>query len=277
MYTAYTLSCPADVREIVLALLAEENFDSFEETEDGLVGYALSDDHNAHISVLNDLSGTFGFTYSAEELPVKNWNEEWERQFDPIVIDRRLRIRASFHVPDPSFGREIVIDPKMSFGTGHHATTHMMCSLLLDHYETHAAGSDHVLDYGCGTGVLAILAKLLGAATVDAVDIEAWAVENSAENAAANRVRLNTLKLGTLADMTGGKPYDLVAANINRNVLMESAGSLWSKIRPGGRAYLSGILMQDEQLVIEAYEATGFRHLRTVARQDWRALELLRE
>ena len=277
MYTAYTLTCPAGVGEMVLALLAEEGFDSFEEKENALVGYALTERHAEHVGVLDELSDAFGFTYTAAPLPVKNWNEEWERAFDPIVIDHRLRIRASFHAPDPAYGREIVIDPKMSFGTGHHATTHMMCALVLDYFAAYPAASTTVLDYGCGTGVLAILAKLLGARTVDAVDIEAWAVENSAENATANGVVLDTLKMGTLADMTGGKPYDLVLANINRNVLLESRGSLWSKIRPGGRAYLSGILMHDERLVTEAYEAAGFRYLRTVARQDWRALELLRE
>ena len=277
MYTAYTLHCPAEAREIVLALLAEEGFDSFEEQDDALVAYAVTDRHNAHVDVLHELAGQYAFTFTHAALPVQNWNEEWERQFSPIAIHERLRIRASFHAPDPAYRREIIIDPKMSFGTGHHATTHMMCAMLLDHYAEHPATSGHVLDYGCGTGVLAILAKLLGAKSVEAVDIESWAVENSAENATVNGVRMDTLVLGTLADMEVGKPYDLVLANINRNVLMESAGALWSKIRPGGRAYLSGILMQDEEMVIERYVTTGFRHLRTVARQDWRALEFLRE
>ena len=277
MYTAYTLICPTATQEILIALLADRGFDSFEERADGLVGYALSVQHAQQLRVLDELSASYGFTYSAAELPVKNWNQEWERQFEPIVIDERLRIRASFHQPAAEFRREIVIDPKMSFGTGHHATTHMMCALLLDHYENTAEAGNYVLDYGCGTGVLAILAKLLGAGAVDAVDIEAWAVENSCENAAANGVDLDRLELGTLADITPGTPYDLVLANINRNVLLDSAASLWTKIRPGGRAYLSGILMQDEEMVITGYENAGFRHLRSVARQDWRALELLRE
>ena len=277
MYTAYTITAPPELHDILVAMLAEVGFDSFEQREAEVVAYAERTNRTEALQSLREVIGSYGLSYNTMDLEDKNWNEEWERAFTPIRVDDRLLIRATFHATEPGIPLELVIDPKMSFGTGHHATTYMMCEFVLAYFAAGPSGPVRLLDYGCGTGILAILAKLLGASTVDAVDIESWAVENSAENARLNNVTLDRLILGTLPDILGGKPYDVVLANINRNVLLESAATLNRHIRPGGRAYLSGILMQDEGLVVEHYRQAGFRHLRSVAREDWRAFEFFRE
>ena len=277
MYTAYHISCSPSETEIILALLADADFDSFEETDAGLAAYALTTDRPRHLKLMNELGKRYSFTYSSAEVEEQNWNEVWESSFSPIRVGERLAIRATFHPPFPDVEHDLVIDPKMSFGTGHHATTHMMCELLLAYISDASQAPGRVLDYGCGTGVLGILSLRLGAHTVDAVDIEPWAVENSEENAQANGVTFNRLVVGTLAEILTGNPYDLVLANINRNVLLESGEALWNNIRAGGRAFLSGILQHDEKMVVEHYRRLGFTHLRTVAREDWRALEFLRE
>ncbi|MEM9529172.1 MAG: 50S ribosomal protein L11 methyltransferase, partial [Bacteroidota bacterium] len=202
----------------------------------------------------------------------KNWNEEWERQFTPINIGSRLRIRADFHDPDPTVERELIITPKMAFGTGHHATTHMMCELLLEH----SLSGVKVLDYGSGTGVLAILAKQLGAGPVDAVDIESWSAENTQENAARNGVTLNQVIHGELKDVPLGVAYDLILANINRNVILATAESLYDRLRLGGTILFSGILAQDEELLVASLTDTGFLHQATRSRSDWRAFVFTR-
>ncbi|PPK86524.1 ribosomal protein L11 methyltransferase [Neolewinella xylanilytica] len=277
MYTAYPIDCAAEDVDVLIALLADTGFDSFEETETGVTAYGLREQLERDTATLRSLQDRFAFTYYSEHLEEKNWNAIWESGFQPIRIDDRLSLRATFHPPVPEVKYDLVIDPKMSFGTGHHATTYMMCELLLEHFPAHPAPGQRVLDYGCGTGVLGILAKRLGADQVDAVDIEPWAIENSRENAATNHVIFDRLVVGTLDEILTGMPYDLVLANINRNVLLASAEALSGNTRPGGRVYASGILLQDADSVIDRYRRAGFAHLRTVAREDWRALEFIRE
>ena len=275
-YTVYTIDCADELTDILVALLGEAGMEAFEELATGLAAYGTVAEHERWVEVLRELQNSYPLTYTFERLPDKNWNEEWERQFQPIRVDDRLGIRASFHPTMVGVRREIVIDPKMAFGTGHHATTYMMCSCLLDHFAGDHPGAERVLDYGSGTGVLAILAKQLGAAVVDAVDIERPAYESTLENAALNGVRLDGVVHGVLSDLPVGKPYDLLLANINRNVLLESAATLYERLKSGGYAYLSGLLEQDADRVIEHYRAAGFRHLDTLAREDWRALVFLR-
>ncbi|NJB85390.1 ribosomal protein L11 methyltransferase [Lewinella marina] len=275
MYTVYQIGCSADLTDILIARLADAGFDSFLEEEDGLLAYGTSDRHPEWIRVLDELREAYTFDYSCEVLEEKNWNEVWESGFSPIRVGDRLLIRASFHPHDPEVRHELVIDPRMAFGTGHHATTYMMCELLMDHYAAGGAG-ESVLDYGCGTGVLAILAKRLGARVVDAVDIEAPAVENTIENAKTNGVELAEIVEGTLDDVPERQPYDLVLANINRNVLLETGAALKMRLRSGGTAFLSGILEQDEDLIRQHFTDLGFELRRREAREGWRAFEFKR-
>ncbi|THH41440.1 50S ribosomal protein L11 methyltransferase [Neolewinella litorea] len=276
MYTAYRIECAPELTEILIAHLADAGFDSFLEETYGVLAYALSNDHARWVKVIEELKAEYTFNYSHEAVEERNWNEVWESGFAPIRVGDRLLIRASFHPADPLVSHELVIDPRMAFGTGHHATTYMMCELLMDYYARGGVG-ESVLDYGCGTGVLAILAKRLGARRVDAVDIEPAAVENTIDNAAANDVQLDEIVEGTLADVPERQPYDLVLANINRNVLLDTGEALKLRLRSGATAFLSGILEQDEDRILQHFSSLGFTLQRREGREGWRALEFKRE
>ena len=272
-YHQYTLTNQPHQNDLLVALLANAGFDSFQETDHGLLAFAPAADHARWTRELDELAARFAFTYTHQPLADKNWNEEWEKQFQPLTVGDRLYLRADFHPPNPAVERELVITPKMAFGTGHHPTTHMMCELLLDRDVT----GRRVFDYGSGTGVLAILALQLGAASADAVDIESWSAENTRENAARNGVEMGRIIHGTLDDVPPGPPYDLILANINRNVILSTAAALRERLAPGGTALFSGILAADEQLLTERLSATGFRHQQTRRREDWRAFAFTRD
>lgn len=272
VYHQYDLECSQKLVPILIAFLSEAGFDSFEETEAGVSAYAVASDHDGWVEVLENLKATYPFTYAWSLLPDKNWNAVWESQFQPLSVGDQLFIRADFHESNPAIDQELVITPKMAFGTGHHATTYMMCELLL-------AGppvGKRVLDYGSGTGVLAILAARLGAEMVDAVDIEAPSAENTTENAHRNGVELHHIIHGTLDDVPVGPPYDLILANINRNVILATADTLYERLEPGGKVLFSGILAKDESLLIRHLTQLGFRHLETRQREDWRAFVFTR-
>lgn len=277
MFHRYTLSNPAELHSVLVALLSEAGFDSFQETDDGLLAFGEADRHEAWEKVLAKYGERFGFTYTWEALEERNWNEEWESNFEPIRIGERLLIRAGFHPADGTVEQELVITPKMAFGTGHHATTRMMCELLFEHFQAGAHAGCGVLDYGSGTGILALLAKRLGAGPVDAVDIEAPAAESTAENAVANGVELRRIVHGQLHDVPAGPPYDLLMANINRNVILATAAALYERLKPGGTVLFSGILAQDEELLSRRLEDVGFRHQKTRRRNDWRAFQFTRD
>jgi len=164
----------------------------------------------------------------------------------------------------------------MAFGTGHHATTFMMCERLFELADEGGLAGASVLDYGSGTGVLAILARRLGAGPADAVDIEAPAAESTAENATTNGVTLRHVVHGVLDDVPAGPPYDIILANINRNVILATAGALYERLKPGGTVLFSGILAQDEQLLINSLRDAGFLHQETRRREDWRAFTFTR-
>lgn len=276
-YTAAYLRCAPDIRDVLIALLgAEEVFEpAFVETETGLTVYVHEDRWAAARGMLGELQSRFAFELATERLPDRNWNEEWERGFEPIEIQDRLRIRASFHPASApgTFDHELVIDPRMAFGTGHHATTYMMCERLLGYG---SLKGKRILDFGCGTGVLAILAARLCGAVVDAIDIEPGAVENTLENATTNDVKLNRVVEGQLADLKERKPYDVILANINRNVLLDRVEALYERAASGGRVLLSGLLDQDAKVVTRRYRAAGFSSGTSDEREGWRALEFYR-
>ncbi|TXF90403.1 50S ribosomal protein L11 methyltransferase [Neolewinella aurantiaca] len=272
IFQQYTLDNDPALNEVLVAFLSEAGFDSFQETDEGLLAFAPAEDHARWVRELDELSGQFPFTYTSHPLEDKNWNEEWEKQFQPLQIGDRLYIRADFHPPHPNIEQELVITPKMAFGTGHHPTTHMMCELI---FEQDLAGK-RVFDYGSGTGVLAILAKRLGAAEADAVDIESWSAENTLENARRNGVEMDQIIHGTLDDVPAGEPYDLILANINRNVILTTAEALYQRLRPGGTVLFSGILDTDEHLLVSSLSSLGFVHQETRQRADWRAFVFTR-
>lgn len=233
-------------RDILLATLDVEGYDSFEETPEGLKAYILDKDFDEKrmkdLAILN--SPDFKIEYQVEKLENKNWNEEWETNYEPIDLDGQVYIRAPFHSSKPEYQIEIIIEPKMSFGTGHHQTTRLMSRLIL---QMDLKGKK-VLDMGTGTGVLAILAEIQKAKEILAIDNFEWAVENTIENAQKN----NCEKINTVygdADALKDLSFDVVLANINRNVLLEDMKTYIDTLSVGGELVLSGFFEVDFDLL----------------------------
>ncbi len=255
--------------EILMAHLLELNFDSFTEEKEGLLAYIPKDlfvksDLDNH-PLMNNPEVTITYTY--QEMPKINWNEEWEKNFEAIEVEGKVRIRAEFHEPKEGF-HEIVIQPKMSFGTGHHPTTHLMIQQMLEmdfHDKT-------VLDMGCGTSVLAIFAAQKGAKEVDGIDIDEWSVENSIENAKRNSVSISVAQ-GT-AESLGSKMYDVILANINRNILISDIPTYASVLKEGGDLLLSGLCYFDVQDILNVTQEVRLELLEQKQREEWMVLHL---
>lgn len=255
--------------EILMAELIEIGFDSFTEENDGILAYIqkdiFSEEQLENLGILHREDIQISFTY--QEMPNINWNEEWEKNFSPINVEDKVLIRAEFHDPDPTM-HEIVIQPKMSFGTGHHPTTHLMIQQML---EMDFEGKK-VLDMGCGTSVLAIFAKQKGAAEVTAIDIDEWSVENSIENAQRNGVELKISK-GT-AENLGNEMFDIILANINRNILISDIPAYVSVLNNGGKLLLSGLCFFDVNDILEVCTSQGLILENKQQREEWISLLL---
>lgn len=255
--------------EILMAELIEIGFDSFTEENDGILAYIqkdlFSEEQLENVGILHREDIEISFTY--QEMPNINWNEEWEKNFSPINVEDKVLIRAEFHDPDPTM-HEIVIQPKMSFGTGHHPTTHLMIQQML---EMDFEGKK-VLDMGCGTSVLAIFAKQKGAAEVSAIDIDEWSVENSVENAQRNGVDLK-ISQGT-AENLGNEMFDIILANINRNILISDIPDYVSVLNNGGKLLLSGLCFFDVNDILEVCTSQGLILENQQQREEWISLLL---
>lgn len=254
--------------EILIAELGYAGFESFVENEEGVVAYIpineFKEESLEDIHILN--SDEFEISYTTQEIEQVNWNIEWEKNFSPIIVDNRCSVRAPFH-KKPETEYDIIIEPKMSFGTGHHATTHMMLQFILkDQWKDLS-----VLDMGCGTGVLAILAEMKGAQPIDAIDIDNWCYQNTLENVERNNAENINVYEGT-AELLQGKSYDRIIANINRNILLEDI-SIYSKcLKSGGKLYLSGFYTEDIPVIEKECSANNLNFETSLARENWAAV-----
>lgn len=266
---AFTFAGPADYRrDLLIDRLGEEGYDSFLETDEGFCAYIPQEMFSSRKlnEVIEEQGPQLQLAYEVKLIPPRNWNQEWENSFQPVTIGHRCRIRASFHEPDPSFPLEILIDPRMAFGTGHHETTWLMGSLLL---EAEPAGKS-VLDMGCGTGILGILAAKLGAARILAVDTDPRCVESASGNSRLNGVSLECLQGD--ADVLPATVFDMILANINRNVLLEHLPVYAERLRPAGVLLLSGFYEgEDLDLLREKASACGLSYLESRTRNRWTA------
>lgn len=255
--------------EILMAELIAAGFDSFTEENDVLLGYVQRDlfDEEAlkQIPTINREGVKVAYTH--REMLNINWNAEWEKNFSPINIDDKVYIRAEFHEPK-NMDYEIVIQPKMSFGTGHHATTHLMIQQMMEM----DFKDKKVLDMGCGTSVLAIFAKMNGAGATTAIDIDPWSVENSIENAERNKVEL-AISEGTAANL-GNENFDIILANINRNILISDIPTYVSVLNKGGKLLLSGLCFFDVNDILEVCEEHDLRLEKQIQREEWVSLLL---
>ncbi|MFN3019684.1 50S ribosomal protein L11 methyltransferase [Chryseobacterium sp. TY3] len=255
--------------EILMAELIGIGFDSFTEEHDGILAYIQEDLYKEeNLKALNLLnSPDVEISYEYRQMPNINWNEEWEKNFTPINIDDKVLIRAEFH-ESQNLPYEIIIQPKMSFGTGHHATTHLMIQQM---YDMDFDGKK-VLDMGCGTSVLAIFAKQRGAGETLAIDIDEWSVENSYENAERNKVDLK-IELGT-AENLGKEKFDVILANINRNILISDIPTYVKNLNDNGELLLSGLCFFDVDDILEICKTENLTLVRQLQREEWVSLLL---
>jgi len=273
-YLELKITCLEDFREILIAELAEIGFDSFLETEEGIDAYALENefDREAFETLIEKYKLSAQISWHESKMPKINWNEEWEKNYDPIAVDDLVFVRASFHQPSQGFKHEIVINPKMSFGTGHHATTFQMLK--------HQGEIDHkgkrVLDVGSGTGILAIMAKLLGARDVEAFDIDEWCVENGNENFDLNGLSTK-MEIGTIREVNPQGPYDIILANINKNVLLDEMEIYVALLVPKGYLLLSGFYTEDIDDLMESAEPLGLNLVKKQSKDNWAALILQKD
>ena len=273
-YIGYTfkISPKEPATEILIAQLGLEGFESFVENEDGVTAYIQEGDWNAtileDIQILN--SDEFEISYVEEVIEQTNWNSEWEKNFNQIQVDDLVSIRAPFH-ENPNLKYDIVIEPKMSFGTGHHETTHMMVQQLINLDLT----NKKVLDMGCGTGILAIFAEMKGAQPIDAIDIDNWCYENSIENVERNNCQHITVFEGDAA-LLKGKNYDVIIANINRNILLNDMEAYMNCLNEGGVILFSGFYKEDIPIIDAEVSKYGLKLDKTIERNNWVSLKYIK-
>lgn len=273
IYLAYyfTVEPLQPATEILIAELGYAGFESFVETDKGVTAYIQKEDW--YEGILDEVqilkSEAFTINYNSEEVAQTNWNEEWEKNFNPIVVDDICAVRAPFHSPfDTAY--DIIIEPKMSFGTGHHETTHMM----IQHIIRNDFKDKTVLDMGCGTGVLAILAEMKGAKSLDAIDIDNWCYLNSMENVTRNQCQNINVYEGD-ASLLEGKHYDVVIANINRNILLQDLETYVKTLNKQGVLFLSGFYEQDIPMIEKACNNLMLNLDEKIERNNWVALKFV--
>ena len=273
--TFYTHPCTETINDVVSALAGDIGFESFVECEGGVQAYIQQTLFNKE--VLEEMVAEFPIPdakveYTVKEAEDKNWNEEWEKNFfQPIVIGDRCCIHSTFHKDTPKTEYEILINPQMAFGTGHHETTSSIISELLD-----ADLKDKsVLDMGCGTSILAILASMRGANPVTAIDIDDWCVNNYKDNIILNQINNITVELGDASLLKGRKPFDVIIANINRNILLADMPQYAACMHTGSELYMSGFYVQDIPAIREKAESLGMKFIHHREKNNWAAVKFI--
>lgn len=276
-YISLEVNCQEDFIEIFMAELSEIGFSTFQEKEEGNGLFAYSEENqNIEASQIEELFQQYksltSVTYELGTVEKENWNADWEKNYQPIEVEDKILVRADFHPPNPKFPIEIVVTPKMSFGTGHHETTYQMLNLMHDMDLKGAA----VLDAGCGTGILAILAAIKGAKNVDAYDIDEWAVENTTENFSLNSIKNSISKVwqGEVQTIPQEVDYDLILANINKNILLADIQYLQNHIKSEGFLMLSGFYENDIQDILNECDKFSLNLVNQSVRNQWAALLL---
>lgn len=261
--------------DILISQLSEIGFDSFMETEQGVLAYCNEEDFNEqHLleeTIIGVESDEFKITKNIEKIPHQNWNALWESDFHPVFVEDKLTIIAPFHDPELVKGMQIIIQPQMSFGTGHHQTTWMMTKAMMEF----TPFPKRVLDMGTGTGVLAILAEKLGAGEIVAIDIEPWSVENTIENLERNTC-LNTKSLCGNIELIDGMEFDIVLANINKNVLKAHIPSYATHLITGGTLIISGFFETDIDELIEVAKKESLNFVKKFTKETWAAVQFIK-
>ena len=270
-----TTPCTEVVNDVLSAVLADAGFESFVEQPDGLLAYiqqSLYDEASVEAAISEFPIPDTAIEYSFVEAEDKDWNEEWEKNFfQPIVIGDRCCIHSTFHKDTPQTEYEILINPQMAFGTGHHETTSSIICELLD---ADLEGKS-VLDMGCGTSILAILASMRGANPVTAIDIDDWCVNNSRDNIELNGINNITVELGDAALLEGREAFDVIIANINRNILLADMDKYAACMHQGSELYMSGFYVQDIPVIREKAESLGMEFMHHREKNNWAAVKFV--
>jgi ribosomal protein L11 methyltransferase len=276
-YISLEVNCQEDFIEIFMAELAEIGFSTFQEKEDGSGLFAYSEENQkfetSHIEGLfQQYKSLTSVDYELGTVEKENWNADWEKNYQPIEVENKILVRADFHPKNPNFPVEIVVTPKMSFGTGHHETTYQMLNLM----HNLELKDKLVLDAGCGTGILAIYASLKNAIKVDAYDIDEWAVENTKENFSLNSIENSLYKIwqGEVQSIPQEGVYDLILANINKNILLADIQYLQKHLKNGGYLMLSGFYENDVIDILNECERYSLSQVNQSIRNQWSALLL---
>jgi ribosomal protein L11 methyltransferase len=258
----------SEQREILIAQLADAGYEGFEETDHGLDAFINKESYDE--SLLKEITFKYQVPFTCTSIAETNWNKIWESNFQPVVVGDHVAIRADFHEPIPNMNHEILITPKMSFGTGHHATTYMMIQLMQEIDFTNKT----VLDFGTGTGVLAILAEMSGADAVLAIDNDNWSIENAAENIKKNNCE--KIALQKASDPASNIRFDVILANINKNVILDNVKMLQQELKNDGLLLLSGLLEADKEDIRNTATELHFILKKELLRDNWIALQFVK-
>lgn len=273
-HTCLLVTCNTEFSEILMAELGEANFDTFLENENGFEAYVEEDKFDKQLveEIREKYISATPLVFSFSVIPKKNWNEAWEKSYTPIVVEDKCLIRANFHHPDKRYPYEIIITPKMSFGTGHHQTTYLMVKNIMEM----ACFDKRVMDAGCGTAILSIMACKLGAREVQAFDIDEWSVVNGNENIDINQCKNIHIQQGTITEVNLTGNFDIILANINKNVLLDEIKKYVPYLNPQGLLLLSGFFTLDiPDLLLEA-ALWNLKEIRRDDRETWASLLLQR-
>jgi ribosomal protein L11 methyltransferase len=272
-YKVFQINCGADLTDILIAELAEIGFEGFLENETGFEAYLLESEYNENL--FKEIVSNYSLSQNQiieNTIPQQNWNAQWESSFEPVIVSNQLIIKAPFHQIGQKYPYEIIIQPKTSFGTGHHETTQSIMELMLKMDFKNKT----VFDYGCGTGVLAILASQLGATSIFANDIDDWAFENVGENAAMNNITNIDYQKGDLS-IVPNTEYDIILANINKNILLKSFEQLSKHVKANGIVLISGFYESDLADLLDCCQAFGLNLQQKVVTNNWCAAVLVRQ
>jgi ribosomal protein L11 methyltransferase len=271
-YTKLQVTCQADFVELLIAEVAEVGFDTFMETDHGFEAYVEEEKFNSDSlqAIKEKYTDSTPLVFEFDRIEKQNWNEEWEKNYEPINVDDKCLIRAEFHKPEKKFQYEIIITPKMSFGTGHHQTTYLMVrnQMRIDHK------NKRVMDAGCGTAILSVMAAKLGAKEVEAFDIDEWSIPNGHENIEINHCTNINLQQGKITEVELDGSFDIILANINKNVLLDEIRIYQKYLSKNGLLLLSGFYTHDVADLIKEAAQYNLHEVMRDERETWAALLL---